>query len=127
MPVIGWMNVVLAFVTLIPPNEYFAAWMTVWAFSTALVRPFSAGYERNAGGSWNGRATGRAPWRCWHAVKDIVGVAPLFNALQPLDSLSGNGWKDTAVCMGGGVRAALVRRRPPPPLPGPRRGGKGQD
>merc|ERR1719353_1620952 len=42
----GWMDVLLALATLIRPVELFSAWMTAWAFSTALVRPFSAGAAR---------------------------------------------------------------------------------
>ena len=37
MPIIGWMDVLLALATLIRPVELFSAWMTAWAFSTALV------------------------------------------------------------------------------------------
>ena len=46
MPIIGWMDVLLALATLIRPVELFSAWMAAWAFSTALVRPFSAGAAR---------------------------------------------------------------------------------
>jgi hypothetical protein len=46
MPLIGWMDVALAVVTLLRPMELFSAWMVVWAFSTALVRPVSAGWDR---------------------------------------------------------------------------------
>jgi len=46
MPLIGWMDVLLAIITLLRPQEYFTAWMVVWAFSTALVRPVSAGWSR---------------------------------------------------------------------------------
>jgi hypothetical protein len=46
MPLIGWMDVVIAIVTLLRPMELFTAWMVVWAFSTALVRPVSAGLSR---------------------------------------------------------------------------------
>lgn len=46
MPLIGWMDLVLAVVTLLRPMELFSAWMVVWAFSTALVRPVSAGLAR---------------------------------------------------------------------------------
>ena len=46
MPVIGWMDIVLATITLIQPTELTSAWMVVWAFSTAMIRPFSAGLQR---------------------------------------------------------------------------------
>ena len=46
MPLIGWMDIILGFVTLLRPVELFSAWMVVWAFSTALVRPVSAGMAR---------------------------------------------------------------------------------
>ncbi len=46
MPLIGWMDLVLGVVTLLRPMELLTAWMVVWAFSTALVRPVSAGLER---------------------------------------------------------------------------------
>ena len=46
MPLIGWMDVAIAIVTLLRPMELFTAWMVVWAFSTALVRPVSAGLSR---------------------------------------------------------------------------------
>eukprot|EP00629_Pelagomonadales_sp_RCC1024_P013078 CAMPEP_0119261556 /NCGR_PEP_ID=MMETSP1329-20130426/1584_1 /TAXON_ID=114041 /ORGANISM="Genus nov. species nov., Strain RCC1024" /LENGTH=198 /DNA_ID=CAMNT_0007261121 /DNA_START=193 /DNA_END=788 /DNA_ORIENTATION=- len=46
MPIIGWMDLVLAVQTLVYPLELCTAWMVVWAFSTALVRPFSAGWEK---------------------------------------------------------------------------------
>ena len=46
MPLIGWMDIVLAVITLLRPMELLTAWMVVWAFSTALVRPVSAGLSR---------------------------------------------------------------------------------
>jgi hypothetical protein len=46
MPLIGWMDLILAVVTLLRPMELLSAWMVVWAFSTALVRPVSAGLAR---------------------------------------------------------------------------------
>ena len=42
MPLIGLKDLVLAVVTLLRPMELLTAWMVVWAFSTALVRPVSA-------------------------------------------------------------------------------------
>ena len=46
MPIIGWMDVVLALITLVAPTKLTCAWMIVWAFSTAMIRPFSAGLKR---------------------------------------------------------------------------------
>eukprot|EP00041_Stephanoeca_diplocostata_P008485 m.125831 g.125831 ORF g.125831 m.125831 type:complete len:207 (+) comp17343_c0_seq1:154-774(+) len=47
MPMIGWMDVILAFITLTHPTQLTTAWMMVWAFSTAMVRPVSAGLQRS--------------------------------------------------------------------------------
>lgn len=46
MPLIGVMDVVLAVITLVRPMQLLTAWMVVWAFSTAVIRPFSAGLAR---------------------------------------------------------------------------------
>lgn len=37
MPIIGWMDITLAFIILLRPNQYCTAWMVIWALSTALV------------------------------------------------------------------------------------------
>ena len=42
MPLIGLKDLILAVITLLRPMELVSAWMVVWAFSTALVRPVSA-------------------------------------------------------------------------------------
>jgi len=47
MPMIGWMDIGLGLLTLLHPTQLTTAWMTVWAFSTALVRPVSAGLKRS--------------------------------------------------------------------------------
>ena len=115
MPIIGWMDVILAVVTLVRPNELFCAWMTVWAFSTALVRPFSAGAARwtkpmSDNALW-GFVERAGNWACplallsimvapGYAPKDILGVAPLFDALAPLDAtLSGFAQGELAIFM----------------------------
>jgi hypothetical protein len=43
MPIIGYKDVSLALLTLLCPCELALVWMTAWAFSTALMRPFSGG------------------------------------------------------------------------------------
>eukprot|EP00941_MAST-03F_sp_MAST-3F-sp1_P005502 g5502.t1 len=47
MPLIGCMDLVLALITLLRPMELITAWMVVWALSTAIVRPFTAGLHRS--------------------------------------------------------------------------------
>tara|TARA_B110000208_G_scaffold103474_1_gene128677 strand:- start:232 stop:687 length:456 start_codon:yes stop_codon:yes gene_type:complete len=46
MPLIGWMDIVLGFIALCRPMEITTAWMVVWAFSTAMIRPIAAGWNR---------------------------------------------------------------------------------
>ena len=100
MPLIGWMDVILAFVTLLRPMELFTAWMVVWAFSTALVRPVSAGWARasaplsdNALWGFVERASN---WVCPLALlciqksrgyKPMALVGDLGSHLAPLDPL----------------------------------------
>lgn len=43
MPIIGSLDVVIAFWILIKPNKYVVLWAVFWAFSTALMRPLSGG------------------------------------------------------------------------------------
>jgi len=38
---IGYLDLVVAAIILIKPNKYIIAWAAIWAFSTALVRPFA--------------------------------------------------------------------------------------
>lgn len=45
-PLIGWMDIVLAFLTLVSPTELTTAWMVVWGLCTALIRPVAAGKKR---------------------------------------------------------------------------------
>ena len=137
MPIVGWMDVILAVVTLVRPNEIFLAWMVVWAFSTALVRPFSAGFERwskpmsdNALWGFVERASN---WACplallahvksdGYAVEDAIGAGPLFAALAPLDAtLSGYATTQLAAFMAAAfalpwfVVVPLLRARGPDP------------
>ena len=46
MPCIGWMDIILGFITLVRPMQLTSAWMVCWAFSTAMIRPVSAGWKR---------------------------------------------------------------------------------
>ena len=41
MPLIGLADIFAGFCTLVTPQELILVWATVWAFSTALIRPFS--------------------------------------------------------------------------------------
>lgn len=46
MPCIGWMDIILGCITLVRPMQLTSAWMVCWAFSTAMIRPISAGWKR---------------------------------------------------------------------------------
>ena len=41
MPVIGYLDLIVAFWVLLKPNKYILWWAVLWAFSTALIRPIS--------------------------------------------------------------------------------------
>lgn len=41
MPVIGILDIIVAFVVLIRPYKGILLWATTWAFTTALIRPFA--------------------------------------------------------------------------------------
>jgi hypothetical protein len=41
MPIIGGLDIVIAFWVLIKPNKYIVLWAVFWAFSAALIRPIS--------------------------------------------------------------------------------------
>ena len=114
MPVIGWMDVALAANVLLRPNELCSAWMATWAFSTALVRPFSAGWDRaskplsdNALWGFVERASN---WACplallamqkapGYAPKDLFPGTGLYELLEPF----ANGYSESqlAVFMAG--------------------------
>ena len=100
MPIIGWMDVLLALATLIRPVELFSAWMTAWAFSTALVRPFSAGAARafapmSDNALW-GFVERAANWACPLALLclqkadgyEAADITGLGSYLAPLDALN---------------------------------------
>jgi len=107
MPIIGWMDVCLATVTLIRPVECFSAWMAAWAFSTALVRPVSAGLDRalspmSDNALW-GFVERAANWVCplallclqkadGYVAADITGLS---SYLAPLDVLNVDADLDT--------------------------------
>lgn len=38
---IGYLDIMVALFILIKPNKYILAWASIWAFSTAFVRPFA--------------------------------------------------------------------------------------
>ena len=38
---IGYIDIVIACFILLKPNKYILLWATIWAFSTALIRPIS--------------------------------------------------------------------------------------
>ena len=38
---IGYLDFFVAFITLLRPNKYILIWASIWAFSTALIRPIS--------------------------------------------------------------------------------------
>ena len=44
MPIIGGLDIILAFWVLFKPNKYVLLWMIFWAFATALIRPISGGH-----------------------------------------------------------------------------------
>jgi hypothetical protein len=41
MPIIGSLDIIVAFWVLLKPNKYVLWWAFFWAFSTALIRPIS--------------------------------------------------------------------------------------
>ena len=41
MAIIGVLDLIVAFTTLIKPNKYILLWASLWAFSAALIRPIS--------------------------------------------------------------------------------------
>ncbi|MBL4746405.1 MAG: hypothetical protein JKY08_08550 [Flavobacteriaceae bacterium] len=38
---IGYLDLLISFAILIKPHKYLLAWAVIWAFSTALIRPFA--------------------------------------------------------------------------------------
>jgi len=38
---IGYLDVIVAIIVLLRPNKYILLWAIIWAFATALVRPFA--------------------------------------------------------------------------------------
>lgn len=41
IPIIGIIDILVAFIVLIRPVKYVVLWAVIWAFSAALIRPFS--------------------------------------------------------------------------------------
>ena len=41
LPLIGWMDVILAVLVLVKPINIALLWMTFWGFATALIRPIA--------------------------------------------------------------------------------------
>ena len=88
MPLIGYMDLTLAAITLVHPIPLLTAWMVAWAAATALARPISGGHicgfiERagnfvcplallrlqvTGGGGGRGGGGGEAAWRLEHAA-----------------------------------------------------------
>ena len=112
MPVIGWMDLALGAVTLLRPNQLCTAWMVTWAFSTALVRPFSAGWKRASAPMSDNALWGfverASNWACplallaMQCADGYVARAPhaslegLNKALAPLDTYC-NGYSSDAL------------------------------
>lgn len=108
MPVIGWMDIALGAVTLLRPNQLCSAWMVSWAFNTALVRPFSAGWARASAPMSDNALWGfverASNWACplallalqcadgYAAAAPHPALEPFHAALAPLDALC-NGYR----------------------------------
>lgn len=41
IPIIGFVDIIVAFIILLKPNKYVVFWAVFWAFSAALIRPIS--------------------------------------------------------------------------------------
>merc|ERR1712216_321390 len=84
MPIIGWMDVLLALATLIRPVELFSAWMTAWAFAPMSDNALWGFVERAAN------------WACPLALLclqksegyEAADITGLGSYLAPLDALN---------------------------------------